>query len=123
MEKRMVTSRQARRINNKKTLLLHSCCAPCLTSVYEKLSSDFDITIFWFNPNIEPREEHKKRLKEVKKLSKIFGTRLIVDENYPAENQSWNLLTKNYANEKEGGNRCRLCIKNRLLFYLYCSLG
>ncbi|MCL5411027.1 MAG: epoxyqueuosine reductase QueH [Patescibacteria group bacterium] len=99
----------------KKSLLLHVCCAPCTTAVYEKLSNDFEITLFWFNPNIEPVEEHEKRLKETIKLSRILAVPLIIDDKYLAENQSWNLLTKDYANEKEGGNRCRLCIKNRLL--------
>lgn len=101
---------------SKKSLLLHVCCAPCATSVYEKISNDFEITLFWFNPNIEPAEEHEKRLNEVIKLSKILDAPLIINEKYPAENQSWNILTKNFADEKEGGIRCRLCIKNRLLF-------
>ena len=101
--------------NRKPKLLLHTCCAPCLTSVFEQLKNDYDITILWFNPNIEPAEEYNKRVKEVIKLSKILELKLALIENYPAENQNWNLLTKNFADEKEGGNRCRLCIKNRLL--------
>lgn len=99
----------------KKSLLLHVCCAPCLTSVFEQLKNKYDITILWFNPNIEPTEEYGKRLKEVIKLSKILDLELAIIENYPAENQNWNLLTKNFSNEEEGKNRCRLCIKNRLL--------
>lgn len=100
---------------NKKFLLLHSCCAPCTTAVYEKLKDDFNITLFWFNPNIEPLTEHEKRLGELKKLSEILKIKLIVSDQYAAENQNWNLLVRNFANEKEGGTRCNLCIKNRLL--------
>lgn len=105
----------------KKTLLLHSCCAPCTTAVYEKLCSDFDVTLFWFNPNIEPLSEHKKRLSELKRLSKTLKIELIVNDKYAAENQNWNLLVRNFADEKEGGNRCNLCIKNRLLNAAKCA--
>lgn len=99
----------------KPTLLLHACCAPCTTSVYEKISNDFDVTLFWFNPNIEPKDEYEKRFNELKRFTKTLSLNLIVDNKYMEDNQSWNILTKNYADEKEGGNRCRLCIKNRLI--------
>ncbi|MFA4995585.1 MAG: epoxyqueuosine reductase QueH [Patescibacteria group bacterium] len=101
--------------NKKPTLLLHSCCAPCTTAVYEKICNNFNATLFWFNPNIEPFLEYEKRLDELKKLSKILKIELIVDDKYAAENQNWNLLVRNFTDEKEGGNRCRLCIKSRLL--------
>ena len=43
------------------SLLLHTCCAPCSTAVIERLSNYFDITVFYYNPNIEPYEEYLKR--------------------------------------------------------------
>ena len=54
----------------KKSLLLHSCCAPCSSSVIEKLEKYFDITILYYNPNIEPLEEYEKRKKEQMKSLK-----------------------------------------------------
>ena len=48
---------------NKPKLLLHSCCAPCSSYVLEYISRYFDITVFYFNPNISPKEEYEKRVK------------------------------------------------------------
>ena len=52
----------------KKTLLLHSCCAPCSSYVLEYLSRYFYITVFYYNPNIYPPEEYAVRLQEQKRL-------------------------------------------------------
>ena len=49
--------------DNKKTILLHSCCGPCSSSVIERLKSYFDITVLYYNPNIEPKEEYEKKRK------------------------------------------------------------
>ena len=53
---------------NKPSLMLHSCCAPCSSYVLEYLSKYFDITVFYFNPNISPESEYIKRVNEVKRL-------------------------------------------------------
>ena len=58
----------------KKTkILLHSCCAPCSTAVIERLEKDFEITIFYYNPNIYPEEEYLKRKNEEIKYLKIWN--------------------------------------------------
>lgn len=57
-------------INKKPKLLLHSCCAPCSSSVIERLQNCFDITVFYFNPNIMPKEEYEKRRDEQIKFLK-----------------------------------------------------
>lgn len=49
-------------------LLLHSCCAPCSSYVLEYLSQYFKITVFYYNPNIYPREEYDKRVAELQRL-------------------------------------------------------
>lgn len=54
--------------DTKPRLLLHSCCAPCSSYVLEYLSAYFDITVFYFNPNISPESEYVKRVNEVKRL-------------------------------------------------------
>ena len=102
--------------NSKVKLLLHACCAPCLTSVYEQLNDYFEITIFWFNPNIYPTEEYNKRLEELKRYCKIIKVPLIVGDKLPEDLNNWELLTKGLDKEIEGGKRCRICIKMRLLY-------
>ena len=52
------------KLDEKKKILLHSCCAPCSSSVIEKLAPFFDITIFYYNPNISPKEEYELRKQE-----------------------------------------------------------
>ena len=49
-------------------LLLHSCCAPCSSYVLEYLSQYFEITVFYYNPNISPKEEYEKRVAEIRRL-------------------------------------------------------
>ena len=44
------------------TLLLHSCCAPCSSYTLEYLSQYFKITVFYYNPNIYPEDEYRKRV-------------------------------------------------------------
>ena len=56
----------------KKKLLLHSCCGPCSTSVIERLKQDYDITIFYYNPNIYPQSEYQKRLETQKEYLKTL---------------------------------------------------
>lgn len=99
----------------KKKLLLHVCCAPCLLGVYDQIKDKFEVVLFWYNPNICPASEHTKRLDEVVKLSKIFGCELIVDDEYAAESFNWLKLTQSLAEEKEGGKRCTVCFRIRLL--------
>ncbi len=49
----------------KPTLLLHVCCAPCSSAVLERLADTFDITVYYYNPNIHPKEEYARRLNEL----------------------------------------------------------
>ena len=52
--------------NSKAKLLLHVCCACCATEVYNRLKDDYEVTLFWYNPNIYPLEEYQKRLDSFK---------------------------------------------------------
>jgi len=92
-------------------LLLHICCASCGTIAIEKLLPDFDLTLFWYNPNIHPISEYKKRLDDVKKLSEIYKTGLVI-EKY--EDKYWFKLVKGLEKEPEGGKRCPLCFNIRM---------
>jgi predicted adenine nucleotide alpha hydrolase (AANH) superfamily ATPase len=101
--------------NHKKKLkpgfLLHACCATCALHPYFLLSENFAVTLFFYNPNIHPEHEYKRRLKDVKIISKIYKIPLII-ERY--EVKKWFKLTKNLEKEPEGGKRCDVCFKMRL---------
>ena len=59
---------QAQKDNKIPSLFLHSCCAPCSSYVLEYLSKYFNITVFYYNPNIYPEEEYRKRVHEITRL-------------------------------------------------------
>lgn len=102
-------------LDNVPKLLLHSCCAPCSSAVLERLTKYFDITIIYYNPNIEPYEEYEKRKKEEIKFIKEFNNinKLdIIDCDY--DNIKYHKLVKGLEDEKEGGARCHKCYKLRL---------
>ena len=72
---------QINNLNGKKKLLLHSCCGPCSTACIEKLIKYFDVTIFYYNPNIYPHEEFDKRLVNQEKVLKHFkGVKIVVPD-------------------------------------------
>lgn len=97
------------------TLLLHSCCAPCSTYVLEYLSEFFRITVFYYNPNITPREEYEKRANEQQVLIEQMHTK------YPItcmvgdyESHLFNEIAKGLEDEPECGLRCDKCYELRL---------
>jgi predicted adenine nucleotide alpha hydrolase (AANH) superfamily ATPase len=92
-------------------MLLHVCCATCAAYPVELLGQDFDITMFFYNPNIYPREEYLKRLESVKKLSRISGISLMEG---PYNTGSWSSRIRGTEDEPEGGKRCFLCFGLRL---------
>ena len=97
------------------TILLHSCCAPCSSHVIDVLSKDFNITILYYNPNIEPYEEYLKRKEEEIRFIKEYNNtnRLdIIDCDY--DNEKYHELVKGLEDCKEGGNRCFKCYRMRL---------
>jgi len=91
----------------KPKLLLHCCCAPCSSAVIEKLKEFFEITFYFYNPNIFPKEEFDLRKKEFEKLNVK-----VVDEEY--NHESFLTVVKGKENEEEGGARCQICIAERL---------
>ena len=95
------------------TLLMHSCCGPCSSYCLEYLYKYFDITILYYNPNIDTIDEFDKRLEYQKKIIDSLGydIKLIV----PKYNHSEFLdYIKGYENNKEGEKRCYLCYEKRL---------
>lgn len=98
----------------KPKLLLHSCCGPCSSYVITYLKDYFDITVFYYNPNIEPLEEYEKRKKEQIKLIKELNIPSVSLENVSYDNESFRKCVKGYESELEGGARCHLCYELRL---------
>lgn len=106
----------------KPSLLLHACCAPCSSYVLEYLASFFRITILYYNPNIYPENEYKRRLEELKKFLPVFSpavqnsVKLIEDIYNPQEFYSALKINENpeLAAEQEKGERCSRCYRLRI---------
>lgn len=92
-------------------LALHSCCGPCSSYVLEYLSGHFDVTVFFYNPNIHPLQEYKLRLEQQQKLCGIMGIEL-VECDYDLE--TFLQYVRGTENEPEGAERCSLCFELRL---------
>lgn len=96
-------------------LLLHSCCAPCSSHVIETLSPYFNITILYYNPNIEPIEEYNKRkAEEIRFINEFPHENLLTLIDCDYDNNLFHQTVKGLENLPEGGNRCFLCYKLRL---------
>ena len=96
-------------------LLLHSCCAPCSSYVLEYLSNHFEITVFYYNPNIYPEEEYWKRVEEQKGLIRRMKTLhpvSFLEGVY--EKEAFYKMAEGMEALKEGGVRCFACYEMRL---------
>lgn len=98
----------------KKKMLLHSCCGPCSTSVIDRLKDEYDLTIFYYNPNIYPQEEYQKRLAEQQKYVSLIGLDIVVIDGTYVDNADFEGHCAGLENEKEGGARCSVCFAYRL---------
>lgn len=112
-------------------LLLHACCAPCSSYCLEYLREFFDVTVFFFNPNITDGDEYHKRVLEEKRLIEEYN-RQIDEQNFEGMHsdsnaRKINIIEGDYDPKafyeaargletcKEGGARCRKCFELRLL--------
>lgn len=101
--------------NRVPRLLLHSCCAPCSSYVLEYLSAYFEITVFYYNPNIYPPEEYEKRSLEQQMLISRMQTKhpvSFVQGHFDRER--FYQMARGLENVKEGGVRCFACYELRL---------
>lgn len=96
-------------------LLLHSCCAPCSSYVLEYLSNYFEITVFYYNPNISPQEEYEKRVEEqqhlIRELPAKHPVKLVVGAYEP---ERFYEASRGLEMVPEGGERCFRCYRLRL---------
>jgi len=102
-------------IINMKQLLLHVCCAPCLSGTHKALEAeDLDITGFFYNPNIHPEEEHKKRIGALISYSSQKDMKALIIENFNME-----IFKKEVVGRPD--DRCVNCYKLRLKRTAYCA--
>ncbi len=96
-------------------LLLHSCCAPCSSYVLEYLSNYFEITVFYYNPNIYPEQEYEKRVQEQQELIRKMPAKypiLFVEGAF--EKEKFYEMAQGLEDAPEGGARCIKCYEMRL---------
>lgn len=96
-------------------LFLHSCCAPCSSYTLEYLNNYFDITVYYFNPNISPKAEFDKRYAEQKRLIEALPSKhtiKLVCGEY--DHNDFLKIAKGYEDLPEGGERCFRCYRMRL---------
>ena len=96
-------------------LLLHSCCAPCSSYVLEYLNSAFDIDVYYYNPNIAPREEFERRVEELNRLVDQLphrGEMRVIRGSYDAD--AFMDMCRGHEGDPEGGERCERCFRMRL---------
>lgn len=96
-------------------LFLHSCCAPCSSYTLEYLNNYFDITVYYFNPNISPKAEFDKRYAEQKRLIEALPSKhtiKLVCGEY--DYNDFLKIAKGYEDVPEGGERCFRCYRMRL---------
>lgn len=111
-----LTDREIEKLKGRRaSLLLHACCAPCSSASLEYLAKHFDITLFFYNPNISSAEEFEKRLNELKRFTEecqfAKGIKIISPEYNHLE--FLNVVT-GLEKAREGGERCEKCFALRL---------
>ena len=99
----------------KPRLLLHCCCAPCSSATLERIQQDYEVDIFYYNPNIEPEAEYRKRAAEEERFVREFrpdgGVRVITAEY---DHEAFERIAKGREDLPERGERCYLCYELRM---------
>ncbi|MBR1861643.1 MAG: epoxyqueuosine reductase QueH [Lachnospiraceae bacterium] len=109
--------------DNPPTLLLHACCAPCSSYCLEYLAKYFKVTVFYYNPNIAPAGEYRKRVDEEKRLIAAYNAEIIWGERQgnpigiregDYEPRRFYEAVRGLENLGEGSERCFKCFELRL---------
>ena len=95
----------------KKKLLLHVCCASCAVYVYQKLAGDYDVTCFFYNPNIQPLSEYESRKKELERIVAVNRWDVVYADY---DMTQWFQRVKGHEKAPERGERCSICFHMRL---------
>jgi predicted adenine nucleotide alpha hydrolase (AANH) superfamily ATPase len=97
--------------SDKPGILLHICCGPDSTAVYERLNSRYEVIGYFHNPNIYPEKEYLRRRENALKAGRELGFKVIVPEYNPEE---WLKAVRGLEKEPEGGKRCDVCFRHNL---------
>ena len=92
-------------------VLLHACCAPCSIAIIDELRRSGDLTVIFYNPNIQPLAEYEKRKADVVRVFAEWGVPMV---DLDRETEAWEAGVAGIAQDKEGGPRCRACYAQRL---------
>jgi len=111
LAERGVKRRGDRKTGLQQSLLLHVCCAPCAAGVIDVLGEEFELTVFFYNPNICPPGEHFRRADQVRRLCRQLGVQIIAGE-YDAH--CWSRRMRGRGADREGGLHCAVCFQIRL---------
>lgn len=95
----------------KPKLLLHVCCATCAAYVLRELEDNYDVTAYYYNPNIFPDKEYKIRFEEAKNFCLKNNIEFIEEIS---DQDQWFELTKGHESDPERGDRCTICYQMRL---------
>jgi len=95
----------------KPKILLQVCCAPDATVASERLGDEYRVGVYFYNPNIHPREEYIKRVEEIERLSIEIDVEI---HPAPYEPEEWQKAVRGLEHEPEGGQRCETCFRMRL---------
>jgi predicted adenine nucleotide alpha hydrolase (AANH) superfamily ATPase len=95
----------------KKKLLLHICCGPCSLYVWRKLEADFELSGFFYNPNIQPIAEYEFRRLELVKIAEKYAWPMVYA---PYDLHGWFAAIRGLEREAERGARCPVCFRFRL---------
>jgi epoxyqueuosine reductase len=98
--------------NHSNRILIHTCCAPCSAGALLHLKDQFDITFFFYNPNIFPESEYEKRRDEMIRISEKEDFPLLIGS---FDHDKWKSTASQWADEPEKGKRCLWCYKERLI--------
>lgn len=99
-------------VSSRPALLLHSCCGPCSSYVLEYLTQYFDVTLLYYNPNIQPEAEYEKRLATQRELLTHFPEVRLMDCAY--DGSAFDAAAAGFEDEPEGGARCTRCFLLRM---------
>ena len=107
--------KQMESIEEGSKLLLHACCAPCSSAVLEKLADFFEITIYYYNPNISDKKEYRKRVNELRRFISEFNTKYdvkLLEGEY--EPEKYDEIVKGMEDLPEKSKRCYYCYEMRI---------
>jgi epoxyqueuosine reductase len=99
------------KIQIKPKLLLHICCVGCGVYASQILKQNYEVRLFFYNPNIWPEEEYEKRMLEAEKIAEQFNLKLIKGKY---EHDKWLKAARGHESDLEKGQRCLICYKFRL---------